>query len=89
MEMENNEDCCKSFLVDSIIAIMNWTDLPTNSMLLIRKISKNEEGETMLQLKDVKTRAVYNILAPAKLCKDITTEDVIYRDKNCICELCI
>ena len=58
-------------------------------MLLIRKISKNEEGETMLQLKDTKTRNVYNILAPAKLCKDITIEDVIYRADNCICELCI
>ena len=89
LEQLTSHYCWKSFLVDCIIATMKWTDLPTNTMLLIRKISKNEQGATMLQLKDTKTRNVYNILAPAKLCKDITIEDVIYRDENCICDLCI
>ena len=89
LEQLTSHYCWKSFLVDCIIVTMEWTDLPTNTMLLIKKISKNEQGATMFQLKDTKTRNVYNILAPEKLCKDVTIEDVIYRDENCICELCI
>ena len=81
--------CWKSFLVDSIIAIMIWTELPTNTILIISMVSKTIQGETMLLLKDQSTKALYNVIAPEKLCKDLSTDDVIYRDENCICELCI
>ena len=64
-------------------------ELPTNTVLVIIMISKTEGGQTMLQLKDVKTGTFYYVVAPGNLCTDITTDDVIYRDENCICELCI
>ena len=68
---------------------MKWADLPMNTMLAVIMVSKSEGGQTMLQLKDVKTKTYYYVTAPDKLCIDITTDDVIYRDEDCICELCI
>ena len=75
-------------LSTTITSIMNWTELPVNTMLAVIMISKTEGGQIMLQLKDVETKTYYYVAAPDKLCADITTEDVIYRDESCACELC-
>ena len=69
--------------------LIPWTELPTNTILLISTISKTAQGDTMMLLKDQITKTFYNVIAPEKLCKDLSTDDVIYRDESCVCDLCI
>ena len=52
-------------------------------------VSKSDGGQSMLQLKDVEAETFYYVAAPDKLYADIKTNDVVYRDENCVCDLCI
>ena len=52
------------------------SELPINVILIIKEISKIEDG-TVLQLRDAKRLRNYIVAAPEELCTDICIGDVI------------
>ena len=60
---------------------VEWSELPINVILIIKGVSKTEDG-TVLQLRDAKRLRNYIVVAPEKLCTDICIGDVICREKS-------
>ena len=60
---------------------VEWSELPINVILIIKEISKIEDG-TVLQLRDAKRLRNYIVVAPEELCTDICIGDVICREKS-------
>ena len=60
---------------------VEWSELPINVILIIKEISKIEDG-TVLQLRDMKRLRNYIVVAPEELCTDICIGDVICREKS-------